>query len=200
VSRPRSFDRDAVVEAAKDAFWGSGYERTGLSDLEQATSLHRSSLYGAFGSKEQLFQIALARYIEDFVGPLLTPMEVREARARDVETFFRQLAAHFRAGGQPARHGCLWINSIAETAGRLPVVDVGGQEYVARLHGAFANALSGEAQGRPGGAREVERRARTLASATLGIWLHARVDPLGAALDCDALVAEMSSGPAGFLG
>jgi TetR/AcrR family transcriptional repressor of nem operon len=61
VGRPRQFDTDAAVEAARDAFVRGGYRGTSIDDLLRATRLQRASLYSAFGSKRGLFITALAR-------------------------------------------------------------------------------------------------------------------------------------------
>ena len=195
MARSRSFNAETVVEAAKDVFWARGYEGSAISDLEQATGLNRSSLYGAFGSKEELFDRALGVYIEGFVSGLLGPMEDPRARPQDVEGFFRSLSALFRADTMPARHGCLWVNSIAEFAGRdgVPAPNVRARQFRERLHGAFGHALRGTPSTDEVSVRWVERRARFLASATFGIWLNARIDAAQAALLCDAAIEEASS-------
>jgi TetR/AcrR family transcriptional repressor of nem operon len=107
------------VQAAAGVFWSKGYRDTAISDLERATGLNRSSLYGAFGTKQAIFGLALEWYLRGFIGPRLAPMEQPGAGAIDIERFFDRLAAFFRTGTQ-ARRGCLMINSIAETraAGR----------------------------------------------------------------------------------
>ncbi|MEK8143741.1 TetR/AcrR family transcriptional regulator [Streptomyces sp. M10(2022)] len=61
--RPRTFDLEAVLEAAMLLFWEQGYEATSLTQLREATGLSSASLYGAFGSKEGLFEKAVEHYI-----------------------------------------------------------------------------------------------------------------------------------------
>ncbi|WP_456677935.1 TetR/AcrR family transcriptional regulator [Bradyrhizobium sp. RDM12] len=55
MSRPREFDETEVMDKALELFWRQGYEGTSLNDLLDATGLTKSSLYAAFGSKEDLF-------------------------------------------------------------------------------------------------------------------------------------------------
>jgi AcrR family transcriptional regulator len=62
VGRPRKFDIDEALDRAVLVFWQLGYERTTLTDLCEAMSINRPSLYAAFGTKEQLFHRALDRY------------------------------------------------------------------------------------------------------------------------------------------
>ncbi|HEY2704062.1 MAG TPA: helix-turn-helix domain-containing protein [Candidatus Dormibacteraeota bacterium] len=193
MTRPRGYDLDAVVEAARGAFWERGYQDTGIADLERLARVNRSSLYNAFGSKEGLFRDSLNAYIREFINPLLTPMEAPGAGMRDVEGFFTRLAALFRDATSPARHGCLWVNTIAEFAGRPAPVDARAAELRDRLRAAFCNALGGTGSRRTRGSAVVRRRAQILGLATWGVWIGARDDPADAALLCDALVAEVRS-------
>ena len=61
--RPRTFVEDEVLDAAMQVFWRHGYEASTVSQLREATGLSAASLYGAFGSKEGLFERAVERYI-----------------------------------------------------------------------------------------------------------------------------------------
>ncbi|MDQ0776280.1 AcrR family transcriptional regulator [Streptomyces aurantiacus] len=63
VGRPRTFDMEAVLEAAMLLFWEQGYEATSLAQLRETTGLSSASLYGAFSSKEGLFEKAVEHYI-----------------------------------------------------------------------------------------------------------------------------------------
>ncbi|MBN9489058.1 MAG: TetR/AcrR family transcriptional regulator [Alphaproteobacteria bacterium] len=60
--RPREFDRDEALESAMRLFWDRGYEATSISDLTRAMRITPPALYGAFGSKKQLFLEAVERY------------------------------------------------------------------------------------------------------------------------------------------
>ncbi|WPZ35331.1 TetR/AcrR family transcriptional regulator [Thalassobaculum sp. OXR-137] len=63
-------------------FWRSGYEGASISALTEAMGINRPSLYATYGNKEELFQRALARYIElknEFFEEVL-----KEPTARDV--------------------------------------------------------------------------------------------------------------------
>jgi AcrR family transcriptional regulator len=60
--RPRSFDRDAALDAALEVFWEKGYESASISDLTAAMGINPPSLYAAFGDKDRLFLAAIERY------------------------------------------------------------------------------------------------------------------------------------------
>jgi AcrR family transcriptional regulator len=63
--RPRSFDIEQAIETAMLVFWSKGYEGTTIPGLTEAIGINRPSLYAAFGSKEDLFRLALDRYRKD---------------------------------------------------------------------------------------------------------------------------------------
>jgi TetR/AcrR family transcriptional regulator, transcriptional repressor for nem operon len=191
--RPREFSAEAVVSSAKLVFWRRGYEGSTLSDLEASTGLSRSSLYQAYGSKEGLFDEALAEYIETFISPRLAPMERAGSGLGDIQRFFRQLARLFRADPTAAQRGCLWVNTLAEFSGREALVNTRAGEFQQRLYKAFVNALSGASATTAANVPRVGSRARLLVAATFGIWLAVRLDPGEAARTCDALVAQVAS-------
>ncbi|NMO53761.1 TetR/AcrR family transcriptional regulator [Actinoplanes sp. TBRC 11911] len=64
MARTREFDTDAAITAAMDLFWSRGYEGTSIQDIVEVTGVQRGSLYAAFGSKENLYLVALDRYRE----------------------------------------------------------------------------------------------------------------------------------------
>lgn len=105
--RPRGFDRDAALEQAMRMFWERGYEATSLSDLTGAMGLRPPSLYAAFGSKEQLFREAVARY-QATTGSV-TPEALREhATARaSVEAALRGNACNYTDPDLPP--GCMVV-------------------------------------------------------------------------------------------
>jgi TetR/AcrR family transcriptional repressor of nem operon len=183
MARPRSFSTEAAVQAAAAVFWSKGYRDTAISDLEQATGLNRSSLYGAFGTKQAIFGQALQWYLRNFIGPRLAPMERPGAGPGDIERFFAGLAAFFRIDGQASR-GCLMVNTIAEDEGRGTLLGPQAQAFRDRLSSAFANAMAGRYE-----PALVSQRAQLLTTATFGIWLTARLDPASAAQAADDTAA-----------
>lgn len=60
--RPRSFDREAALDAAMRLFWEHGYEATSIAQLTSVMGISPPSLYSAFGDKEALFLEAVDRY------------------------------------------------------------------------------------------------------------------------------------------
>lgn len=101
------FNRTEVLLNAGREFANRGYEGTSVSQLVTATGLLRGSLYGAFGSKAELFQLAFASIAEhddsDTTIDLLT-VALRE-RAQDdpvVAMLAHSLLTTLNGGSMPA--------------------------------------------------------------------------------------------------
>ncbi|MDQ6616003.1 MAG: TetR/AcrR family transcriptional regulator [Actinomycetota bacterium] len=191
MARPRSFDRQQALVAAKEVFWQQGYERTAISDVEEATGLSRSSLYLAFETKQRLFEAALEEYRRSFIDIMVARVESDGAGLREAAEFFTALAAHFRDAA--SQRGCLQINSITELAGRGPIVDLQGARFVDRFRRAFSKALLNAAAHGEMDEREAVRRAELLSAAALGAWVAVRTDHHAAAKTCRAIASEIKT-------
>lgn len=104
--RPRAFDEEAVLDRAAEVFWRYGYEGASLSALTGAMGINRPSLYAVFGSKEQLFRRAFARYHENQAANVRAALAQPTAYAA-VEAFLRSSADGLTADEHPA--GCLSV-------------------------------------------------------------------------------------------
>jgi TetR/AcrR family transcriptional repressor of nem operon len=113
MARPREFDENEVLGAARRQFWSTGYAGTTMDAIAAATGLGKGSLYGAFGDKRQLFLRVFDAHctdIADAVG--------RSLSGPDDEAFER-LCAHIRSiaantAADTAHRGCLLAKGTAE--------------------------------------------------------------------------------------
>jgi len=195
LARPRTYVESTVVERAKETFWEKGYEATAMGDLEARTGLSRSSLYLAFGAKRSLFEIALDRYFDSFIDPLLEPMEQSPGGTKGVLIFFSRVKDVLLGELPTAQRGCLMVNTIAELAGRDEDATGRAISFRDRLRRAFAQSLGGQDVSPRMRSDVIRRRSSMLATATLGIWISARSDPVDAAVLCDEIAAEVASWP-----
>ncbi|MBI0426265.1 TetR/AcrR family transcriptional regulator [Psychrobacter sp. NG27] len=62
MSAPIKFNRDEVIEKAKNLYWEKGYHATSMRNLQDVVNMHPGSIYAAFGSKDKLFTESLNRY------------------------------------------------------------------------------------------------------------------------------------------
>jgi AcrR family transcriptional regulator len=63
--RKPNYDRNELIERARDLFWKRGWTGTSLKDLEGVLQMKPGSFYAAFGSKEALFKLAMEKYALD---------------------------------------------------------------------------------------------------------------------------------------
>ncbi|WP_410622782.1 TetR/AcrR family transcriptional regulator [Amycolatopsis sp. cmx-8-4] len=117
IGRPRGFDADAALGRAMAVFWEQGYEGASLADLTGAMGITKTSMYAAFGNKEDLFRKVLERYEQ---GPAAyVARALRQPTAREVATtFLAGSVATSTHPGDPA--GCLSVQGslAAGEAGR----------------------------------------------------------------------------------
>src|SRR3954468_14933943 len=62
--RPREFDTERALDDALALLWRHGYEGTSLAALTEAVGVTPTSLYAAFGNKEELFRKVVDRYVK----------------------------------------------------------------------------------------------------------------------------------------
>jgi len=70
--RRPAFDREEGVAIAQGLFHERGYDTVGVADLCEALRIAPPSLYAAYGSKAELFNRAMKRYVETDFLPLDT--------------------------------------------------------------------------------------------------------------------------------
>jgi AcrR family transcriptional regulator len=138
--RPREFDEATVLASARDAFWLGGYDGTSLDDLMSATGLGKGSLYGAFGTKRDVFVRVFDDYCEQIVavvaGALTGPSETAMDR---LAAYLRSLAT--RTAADIDRRGCLLAKGTAELAGRDEAIAGRAQETYAALEALLVDSL-----------------------------------------------------------
>jgi TetR/AcrR family transcriptional repressor of nem operon len=135
MSRPRSFDSRAVVDAAMQALWSGGVVGTSVDDLLQATGLSRSSLYNSFGNREGLLAEAVQRYADQQIAA------VRQLFAHaGLEQAMGALLLDAATSNHDGR-GCLLVNAVGELHEQAgPTVDVVRAAF-ARLSAAMEQAI-----------------------------------------------------------
>ncbi|WP_125099390.1 TetR/AcrR family transcriptional regulator [Leucobacter chromiireducens] len=190
MARTPSFDRAAVVRAARAVFWRDGYESAAVPKLEEATGLSRSSLYAAFGSKRGLFDAAVESYLDEIVRPRLAGLQAATVDPSALHDYLAGLRLAFaRVDASAPAPGCLLINTAAGPVGADPEVSRVITDYRAELHAAMLRGLAAQAV-----PRDPQRREQ-LATVVTGLLVSAfalvRVDPASAAASLDAALAAI---------
>jgi TetR/AcrR family transcriptional repressor of nem operon len=105
MARPRTFDPDEALLAARQVFWRKGYQSTSLDEITEATGLTKPSLYAAFGDKASLFLKVLDHYHDQLLARSAQILsEGVNARAA-IEGWLTYLLP--RCSGEAGRKGCL---------------------------------------------------------------------------------------------
>ena len=109
--RPRKAEPEVALAAAMNAFWEKGYESTSMSDLTEATGLHKASLYKTFGDKHQLFVSALKLY---FKKSSKAQKESRNGEENPINAIRNSVDTTIDQCAEGK--GCLAVNSLIEVA------------------------------------------------------------------------------------
>lgn len=163
--RPIAFSPDEAASAAMQVFWARGYDAASTRDLLAAMHISRSSLYQAFGNKEQLFLEALKRYREALTDRLGRRLAAAPSAMAFLEALFRETADE--AGSERAALGCLIFNSATELGQRADQPSHHARQSLAAITELFHRAV---VQAQREGDIAPERDARALATyLTLGM-------------------------------
>ena len=178
--RPREFDTDDALDAARDTFWRLGYEATTLADLTDAMGISRPSLYNAFGDKEALFLTVLGRY-EQAYAPMLAALEAEPDGRRAVREALVGVARGLADPETPG--GCLRVGHTARTGNHEPVL----AEALGRAHRDFEAAFEArlrraQADGQLAADEDAAVLAAFFAGTISAMSVRARIDRDEAAL------------------
>lgn len=133
--RPRGFKEDEALDRAIRVFWEHGYEGTPVSELATAMGINKPSLYAVFGSKEELFRRAVARYRDTYVAYAATALEQPTAYAV-IESYLRAAVDALSGGGHSP--GCLSIQGGLSCS----AANSGISEFLAEYRAVFEGTLA----------------------------------------------------------
>lgn len=186
--RPREFDEDTVLDRATEVFWEHGFAATSVSDLVEATGVHKPSLYRTFGSKDQLFARVLRRYVDARLGAIVQRVEATGPGVAGIHQFLSELRDDLVDG--VGRRGCLLVASSCELRGTTP----GFEDFGVVYRNALRELLRPLVARAPGTEREVEQRTDVAATWLLGLDVTTRggatADELDRAIDAMRSVVD----------
>ncbi|MDJ1016523.1 MAG: TetR/AcrR family transcriptional regulator [Paracoccaceae bacterium] len=173
MGRRKSYNRNELIAKAMTVFREHGFAGASADMLVEKLGVNRYSLYAEFGSKQGLFDAALERYEEEFVGRRFGPLERPDAGLNEI----RALLAFYGERGPEAAGGlgCLLCNTAVEFGPLDPSGAGFVQAYFERLFSAFKTALSNAKAGgalRPGA--DIESEAGFFTSSVIGMFVMLR--------------------------
>lgn len=133
--RPKTFDREQVLEVAVDCYWRRGPDGVSLNGLCRRAGVSKPVMYREFGGEDGVMAAALEHYAATVLGPVLAHTQADVAFGEALETILARLT-HSDEHTPP---GCLFTR-LRSAAGRLgPKTEVA----VAAMKEAALGAYSG---------------------------------------------------------
>lgn len=181
--RKPTYDRDDLIDRARDLFWKQGWAGTSLKDLEVSLQMKPGSFYAAFGSKDALFALALEKYATDGLARL-NALSEQHGPLKALQRFPAIVTENDAA---PAK-ACMLSKTFLELHARNHPLAEKAHQHLLRMEKRFA-ALFAEAQaaGQIDTTRDATQFARRYQSDLLGLRVSAERDPESA----KAIAAEI---------
>jgi AcrR family transcriptional regulator len=112
MNKQTKFNRDDVIEKAKNLYWEKGYHATSMRNLQDVIDMRPGSIYAAFGSKENLFKEALNRYAQEGTDQLANSLAQEETALGGLKQFVRNVTL---CNKETVPSGmCMIVKSVAE--------------------------------------------------------------------------------------
>ena len=144
-----------------------------MQDLLAAMNLSKSSLYQAFGGKQQLFRQCVARYADQFTQMLRDGLAGAPTGRKFIEDFLNSVLDDVSGQAQP--RGCLVMNTASEFAQSEPEiaqdVALSIQRFRAVLRAAIERA---QLEGDISPERDAQMLANYLVSSMSGLKIQAK--------------------------
>lgn len=168
MARTREFDVEAALAAAMEVFRERGYEGSSTRELAQRMGIGAGSFYAAFGSKEQLYELALTRHREEMEHTVAHALEsdraVPEILRGLLEMSYREPLDH--AWGP----GCLLLRAATEHARHTAATDRLLRDATAAVEAGLATAVRvGQTRGEVARRHDAGQLARYLAGTMQGL-------------------------------
>ena len=138
MARPKEYDEQEVIAKAVELFQRKGYDATSVRDLQEQTGLSSSSLYAAFGGKEQIFLQALKAHAAVERQTLLEQLTAPGGLRSNIRAVFDGLI-HLLL--EPDNNSSLTLRAAVELAAGMPSVFNVLSEYIQELTDMFATLL-----------------------------------------------------------
>jgi TetR/AcrR family transcriptional repressor of nem operon len=182
--RRPNYDRDDLINRARDLFWQRGWAGTSLKDLEASLKMKPGSFYAAFGSKDALFELALQKYATDGTERLLA-LAKEFGPLNALQRFPKIVIGNYDA---PAK-ACMLSKTLLELqAHRHPLAQKANQ-HLLKMEQLFAQLFEqAQTAGDIGAVHDPHSLARKYQSDVLGLRISAERE----GVDADAIAHEIA--------
>jgi AcrR family transcriptional regulator len=184
--RKPNYDRNDLIERARDLFWKRGWAGTSLKDLEAALHMKPGSFYAAFGSKEALFALAMERYANDG-RERLSILAQQHGPIKALQRFPEMVVENDAA---PAK-ACMLSKTLLELHAHNHPLAREANLHLLKMEAHFAQLFQlAQSMGDIDGAHDPQVLARRYQSDLLGLRVSAERE----GVDARAIAAEIASG------
>jgi TetR/AcrR family transcriptional regulator, transcriptional repressor for nem operon len=114
MARQREFDETIIIEKATNLFWKKGYNAVSTQDLIDAFGISRSSMYGAYKDKRNLFIITLQHYRKTASQGMIDVLNSNNPFKETITQLLNQLIKDTISDND--NKGCFIVNTAIELA------------------------------------------------------------------------------------
>lgn len=107
IGRPKTLNRQSVIEKSMHTYWEAGIRHTSLNDVCRVNDISKPSFYREFGGEDGLIDSVVDHYSQIWLAPI-------EDILRKARPFKDGLNAYLSYVTNPAQfpHGCLVVNML----------------------------------------------------------------------------------------
>ena len=109
--RPRAFDINRAVDAARQQFLSRGYDRVTLADLTRAMRINPPSFYAAFGNKAMVFARIADAYAQEWTEEIRTDLAEDGPLAERLARVLIRSARRFAPPEGASHGGCMLLEA-----------------------------------------------------------------------------------------
>lgn len=164
LGRPRQFDENEILDRAVDVFWCRGANGATTRFLESDLGLTQSSIYNAFGSKNELMLRAIDRYNERLDRDVVAPLDTDAAGEAELLDFVDDVLEWIT---EPAHPGCLLLNTLGQLGSVDDALVERARGYRQRVRSVLARALD------QAGVDNADSRAELVLGGLMGLNISA---------------------------
>lgn len=118
MARPKTFEREEILEKAMNLFWKQGYHATSIEHLVKNLGLSKGSIYNSFGDKKAIFNQAFAYYRQISLKQVRDLLESQPSVSEGFQQLFAQAITSCQTDSETK--GCFAVNNATELANKDP--------------------------------------------------------------------------------
>jgi TetR/AcrR family transcriptional repressor of nem operon len=139
MARNREFETAIVLDKVMNLFWAGGYNAVSTQELINLCGLSKSSLYGAFGDKRQLFIRVLEQYRDRVADSIIGALDNATAIKPAIRKIFGDILR--QALTDKDQKGCFLVNSGVELTPQDKDIARIVRRHRAKVEEAFVRAI-----------------------------------------------------------